>query len=515
MRLRSELTELLAGFEKRMKFINIVRCLLEYRYPDQIRAMFPDKRILDNIVLAVLVYIKERTLGEEQTCTLSDIEEFLEDFMPALPEDCRAETDILARYIVVEVLQNGGVLTEFLTYDSVSETFRMMSVRLLNEERGSYHLTDDAFDFLFRSKEIESELDYSVTRFRMQEYMKRDNYEEALNSSRELVSRIRSMKLSMDDFLLRCRENISKITVDQYENVISRVRALLESEYEELENIRRTAESKQRTMEQAQENGVLSENAERHYRALREIIQNISLTIDEQRVLINKKNSMADSYQALIQDNFVSHRFERLNFERDIMVPLRREGAPLGNAAQFLLFMLTKPEFEKQFSIESFYAPQGKLTEQEEEEGVDISEEETEPVRESDIRNRRHRDIVEKFFQYAENRQSFSIQSFVEWLRVSELVEYCTENALPNVLLSLYAMQELDLEGWRNSTDRFASVPDGEFELAWCLEELSPQLLTARKMIFRKLDRTFSFSMESDGKKQTIEMTNFEVEVVL
>ena len=50
MRLRSELTELLAGFEKRMKFINIVRCLLEYRYPDQIRAMFPDKRILDNIV---------------------------------------------------------------------------------------------------------------------------------------------------------------------------------------------------------------------------------------------------------------------------------------------------------------------------------------------------------------------------------------------------------------------------------------------------------------------------------
>ena len=37
MALRSELSELLAGFEKRMKFINIVRCLLDYKYPDHIR----------------------------------------------------------------------------------------------------------------------------------------------------------------------------------------------------------------------------------------------------------------------------------------------------------------------------------------------------------------------------------------------------------------------------------------------------------------------------------------------
>ena len=49
--------------------------------------------------------------------------------------------------------------------------FKKMPVRLVNEEKGSYHLTDDVFDFLYRSKEIESELDYSVTRFKMQEYM--------------------------------------------------------------------------------------------------------------------------------------------------------------------------------------------------------------------------------------------------------------------------------------------------------------------------------------------------------
>ena len=90
---------------------------------------------------------------------------------------------VLARYIIVDVLQNGGVMAEFTTFYSASESFEPMSIRLINEEKGSYHLTDDAFDFLFRSKEIESELDYSVTRFRMKEYMRRDNYEDALDAN--------------------------------------------------------------------------------------------------------------------------------------------------------------------------------------------------------------------------------------------------------------------------------------------------------------------------------------------
>ena len=47
MTLRSELSEFLSGFEKRMKFINIVRCLLDYKYPDHIRDMVPDKKRFD------------------------------------------------------------------------------------------------------------------------------------------------------------------------------------------------------------------------------------------------------------------------------------------------------------------------------------------------------------------------------------------------------------------------------------------------------------------------------------
>lgn len=514
MPLRSELKELLSDFEKRMKFINIVRCLLDYKYPDEIRAMIPEKKVLDNIIVAVLVYIKDRTLGTNQNCTLSDIENFLEDFSVVLPDGENIDAKILARYIIVEVLQNGGILTEFLTFNSKSETFEQMPVRLLNEEKNCYHLTDDAFDFLFRSKEIESELDYSVTRFRMKEYMKRDNYEEALGASRELVSRIRNMKVSMDDFLLRCREDISSITVDQYENVILRIRSLLESEYKELSEIQDEAKKREQILEDAQQNGVSNEDISKNRLALHEIIRNISLTIEEQRILINKKTTLAESYQTLIRDSFATDRFKRLNFEKEILRPLRSMGDQLGDAAKFLLFMLTKPALPKHFSVENFYAPQSKIDDQNKELGIDINAEEDNQAKQMQIRNIRNRNIIFDFFAFADGKTDFTISEFVSSLRVSELVDYCEENALPNIILSLFSMQELDIEAWKNS-EHFTTIPNGEFELSWCLEEIPQETLYMKKIVFHRLDRQFSFSANVDGMQRRIDMTDFEVEVII
>ena len=50
MALNKEMKQLLSGFEKRMKFINIVRCLLDYKYPENIKSMILEKKILDNMI---------------------------------------------------------------------------------------------------------------------------------------------------------------------------------------------------------------------------------------------------------------------------------------------------------------------------------------------------------------------------------------------------------------------------------------------------------------------------------
>lgn len=511
MKLRPELTELLAGFEKRMKFINIARSLIEYSYRGNIREMIPDKDLLDNIIVAVLVFIKERTLGKEQNCSLEDIADFLDNLAVILPNEITIDSDELARFIVVDVLQKGGVLTNYKVYISGKETFELVPVRLIEEDRGTYHLTDDAFDFLFRSKEIESEIDYSVTRFRMAEYMKRDNYAEALDQSRELVSKIRNMKVSMDDFMRRCRENIAKITIDQYEAVISRVRNLLETEYDELKAIQDNARERANSLAQAQQSGVELEDIQNRRKALNEIIRNIQLTIEEQRSLINKKMSLSDAYQSILSDSYAMSRYERLNFDKDLMAEMRNGNIPLDIAAVYLLFPLTKPEFEKRFSIENFYALQTKITETEKDDAEDIDSEieEENPI---EVRNERFSKICKSFFNYLITKTEFKISEFVASLNDESICEFCEENALPQMVLSLYSLQKISISDWKKSNEMIVQ-PMGEFELSWCLSELPDSYLEIDYFTVEKLDREFSFTVNADEKQSRISMSDFIIKV--
>ena len=415
MGLKPDLSEMLSGFDRRMKFINIAKYMVDYSFKDSIKEMIPDRNVMDNLIVLVLVYIKERTLGSEQNCKLDDIADFLDDISCLLPEKFRINSTELAKFIVVDVLQKGGVLTSYTTIVPDKETLVPMPVRLIEEEQNTYHLTDDAFDFLFRSKEIESELDYSVTRFRMAEYMKRDNYAEALDQSRELVSKIRNMKVSMDSFLRRCRENIASISVEQYELVISRIRSLLETEYAELRSIQENAEKRADRLLEASRSGINIEELKKHRKALNEIIRNIQLTIDEQRGLINKKMSLSDEYQKILNDSYAMSRFERMDFDKDIMKEMRTGSIPLETASLKLLFPLIRPELMNMFSIENLYEIQTRISEivEEDYEDIEADEQEADPV---EIRNLRFYHICRDFFRFISDRTLFKVSEFVSSL---------------------------------------------------------------------------------------------------
>ena len=475
--------DFLEGFEKRMRIVAAVDSIVNRtnRRMDLERLFSAGQ--LDNLIFSVLVFIMERTLAEDEECTLESIALFLRRILPAYGVELAGDgIRQVAEYIIKDILQNGGEARYYpiMSYgQGMSETrIRLVEDKLQDGDKGyiiTYQLTDQGYDLLFRTKEVEQEISFTIEELKLRELIKRKNYKKAISQSSSLIQMVRQKKNDLRQFMEKIRGNIYEVDIREYEKLTASTYAVLEEEYGMMkETLGMITLSEERLREEEQARGDLDEEMRKARREIALIRRNIHTTINEQRELIVDRHRLATLYKDTLEDSFMLARSKKFNFEQEILQRLEQCDERHIPLLWQLFNPLFKPNPERTLNIFSLFEAQSRLR-QEEPGGDEIEIEELREDRERlkvEEINGLNTALIRFILEFAaRHKEGFRLSQLLGELKhQAELYRRLVEgDLLFHTLLKLYDFGPLQIREWKEEAHEVVANPTGELDLDFCL----------------------------------------------
>jgi hypothetical protein len=475
--------EFLEGFEKRMQIVAAIDSIVNRgnRNMDLERLFEPGQ--LDNIILSVLVFIMERTLAEDEECTVDSITGFMSGIMPAYGLDLPWETvRRVAEYVIKEILQNGGEARYYpvMRYGAgMAQTrIRLIDDRLRESDRGyvtDYQLTDQGYDLLFRTKEVDQEISFTIEELKLRELIKRKNYRKAIGQSSNLLQMVRQKQNDMRQFLQKIRGNIYEVDIREFERLVDSTYTLLEEEYGLMNEIREMILlSEERLKEEEETRGSLDGEMRRARSEISVIRRNINTTISEQKNLILERHNLSRIYRETIADSFSLSLARNFDFEQEILTPLERCEETLVPSLWKLLNPLFRPNPGKNLNLLSLYERQSRLRQEESDAGGVLIEQLGEDVELLRIRqlNDVNTEFIRSLLEYAAgNRAGFRFSDWFTHLKTQDGVfnRLIGDDLIFKSMLKLYDLRLIDIAAWKAQHDDLVANATGELDVGFCL----------------------------------------------
>lgn len=518
--------DFLEGFEKRMQVVAVAASIVGRKNTNiEIEGWF-EKDELDNLFFSLLVYIMEQTLKENDECTINNIADFLSSILKDYQKNLSfPQITRLAEYMVKDILQNKGSIKSFGTM-SYEEGWHQVNIRLISDKitddnRIVYQLTDQGYDFLFRTKEVDKELDFKLEQMKLKELLRRKNYKHALRQSRDLIAMLRQKKRELEEFIYRVRQNIHTINRGEHERLLHETYSLIDEEYEGMLTLKtEVVRDEERITREIEESINVDEMLKNALDNLTAIKRNLQIIINEQRNLIAERFNMNEIYEETILSSFYMAAVKRFDFEKEVMLPLEQmDEKNIGNLLK-LMMPLMHPMPEKKLNLLLLYQNQGKLKDSEEEESGFTDEllEEDKVLEEIRIKNQINYRIISQLLKYASTMATpFCFSQYFQ--HISEdakgLRTYTQDKRIFLIVLKLYEIGVVGIEQWKNrEQDEAVTKANGEFDLNWTLlqlEQEEPDFYGLKSLTIERGNEMFETQIEAceaDILKSKIEMND-------
>ena len=382
--------EFLKKFPRRMKNVGIYAVIIQNSSQKLSWKQYGftkfDEQI--NLLFEVLLYIMEQSLKEEK-CTMDDIATYIDTInVQYLRKDISYEQcHQLGDFIVNTVLSNEGRPMYFGGYDFEKNEYEEMHISYVankivyveNEvRRTSYYLTDDGYNLLLSTLEIEDNMKFNIHEIIFRLHLEKQSYDKAVNDIKNVFNLMRIQFQRVQEAMRQIRRNALSYSVDEYEEVLVGNLNTITDTKKKFQEYKTVIQERVKDLEEENINiRKLSKKEQQDLNNLRVIEEYLTRVLDEHQKILNSHFDLKILYTEELERLSQARLIQRFSMRRDLYDKVLKQADTLKNMDMFLRPLFNRnPEkiynLNKAFSYEkSVNAGMEKDTEEE----VDFDEE--------------------------------------------------------------------------------------------------------------------------------------------
>lgn len=537
--------EFLKNFPKRMKNVGLYGVLIQNSIQKTSWKQFGFLKFDEqmNLIFAVMLYIMEQSLREEN-CTMDDIGAYIDTINTRYLgkeisyEDCRK----LGDFIVNVILSNEGRAMYFDGYDFEQNAYHIMHISYvanrivyLDQEvrRTSYYLTDDGYNLILSTLEIENNMKLTIHEMIFQMHLEKQSYDKAVDEIKNVFNLMRIQLQKIQEAMGKIRRNALNYSVKAYEEILLENLDTISDTKEKFQKYRELVRSRVKKLEEKNINvRRLGEKEEENLENLRIIESYLNRTIDEHQKILSSHFDLKALYTRELESLSQMSLIRRFSLRNDLYDKVLENPSALGNLDYFLRPLFNR-EPDKVYNLNkalSYQKPSTRNEEEDTEEVLDFDEEaylkEQEQKRREKLK--RYESSLGFLLEQADKKGEISLSDIAGQMQnQEENAEEMQKQLIPNVevfkeiMVELIRNKEMDMEALKKERSEFIQDQTADFQLNEMLLQLSEERFADKKIgkieVYRIEDGntvTFDNVVSESGEKKSIRCSNILIRII-
>lgn len=492
-----------------------------------------------NMIFALLLYIMEQSLKEE-SCTMDDIGAYIDTvnmqhFRKNMNYD---ECKQLGDFIVNVILSNEGKVMYFDGYDFEQNAYHIMNISYVANrivymdselKRTSYYLTDDGYNLLLSTLEIENNMKLTIHEMIFQMHLEKQSYDKAVDEIKNVFNLLRVQLQKIQEAMNRIRRNALNYSVRDYEEILVENLDTISDTKQKFQNYREMVKSRAMELEEKNINvKQLNPKEEEKLNHLREIEVYLNRTIDEHQKILNSHFDLKSLYTRELEQLSQMSLIRRFPFRTELYDKVL-ENPSLLEDLDYFLRPLFNQDAEKVYNLNKAFQlqrPVRRRIEADSEETLDFDEDawREEKERQRKEKLQKYEDSLVCLLEFALERGEISLEEIGG--RMGSLEED-KSRLIPNVeifkeiMVELIRSREIDLEALKKEKREYIQDSPEEFQLNDMLlkaaEENTALSGIRRLEIYRTNDSdpvVFHNVLSENGSRKSIRCSNVLLRVI-